>query len=207
MLVFAIPYMYFYKDMRFRVACICLLGFVLFYSCQNKDNRNHLTEISRLQNDLDGIEKTLFDNEIDTIAALSMAASNVEIRIKNNYQSNKIDMEFGKKMNKFKVLRRNLRPLGRSFMTIKKGIVDERKVLENLKADIEQSRGDTEKYKEYIEFERGKVDQLRKLLVAYQEEKDRTMRDFFVLYRELDSFSMECLRKNQANPPPNKKRP
>lgn len=207
MLVFAKPYLYFYKDMRLSILLFFTLASLTFTSCKSSKNRQFLTEIETLRGELNGIEKTLYVNEIDTIAALGMAASNVEIRIKNNYHSDKIDIEFGKKMDKFKVLRRNLRPLGRSFTTIKKGIADERKVLDYLKSDIEGNKGASDKYKEYIDYERDKVDQLRKLLVAYQEEKDRTMRDFFVLYRELDAFSMECLRKNQSKRPPKKKRP
>jgi hypothetical protein len=157
-----------------------------------------LKSIEDMQQDIHAIERILLANEIDTLAALRMAANNVELRIKNYYDSDTLNNELGKKMDKFKVLRRNLGPLGQSFSTVKWGIRDERKVLKNLKSDILSGHIDKDKYQEYLSFEKEKVDQLRKLLAAYQEEKDKTMRDFFTLYKELDAFSMACLKRHNA---------
>jgi Mg2+ and Co2+ transporter CorA len=182
-----------------------LFSLLVLYACK-MTTPAVLKSIDQMQQDVNAIERILLANQIDSLAALRMAANNVELRIKNYYASDTLNNELAKKMDKFKVMRRNLGPLSRSFSTVKMGIKDERKVLRNLLKDIEQRKIDEDKYQEYLTFEQEKVDQLRKLLAAYQEEKDKTMRDFFVLYRELDAFSMECLRKYNAKSNKEKRR-
>jgi hypothetical protein len=113
-------------------------------------------------------------------------------------------MALGKKMDAYKVMRRSLGPLGRSFVTIKNGVNAERTALANLKKDIENGDGDRQKYSEYVDFEQGKVYQLRKLLTEYVKEKDKTMKTFNELHQELYDFSMEWYNKNKDKKIPGK---
>jgi bacterioferritin (cytochrome b1) len=180
-----------------KSAFLFLLSLLFLHSC-GTPAPDALKSIEGMQQDIQAIERILIANQIDTLAALRMAANNVELRIKNYYDSDTLNNELGKKMDKFKVMRRSLGPLSQSYSTIKWGIIDERKVLNNLIADRLGGHIDKEKYQEYLSFEKEKVDQLRKLLAAYQEEKDKTMRDFFQLYKELNAFSMACLKRHNA---------
>jgi hypothetical protein len=172
------------------------LAFSLF-SCTDIKKTEQISAINKMFTSLDSIETVLFNNEIDTIAALNLAAMGVELRIKNNYYSDTIDMELGKKMDAYKLTRRSLSPLGRSYSVIKKGVKDERVVLSKLKDDIEKGNGERKKYSDYVKFEEDKTNQLRSLLNGYLVEKEKTMKTFFSLYEELNAFSLELLEKRK----------
>jgi hypothetical protein len=169
----------------------------LFAGCNGKNHDNLVLKINTLSNSLDSLEKILLNNEIDTLAALRVATNAVEIRIKNYYNLDSIDYEFGKKMDSYKVMRRSLGPLGKSFSEIKSGIKEERISLSNLKNDISNNLGLQEEYETNFMFEKEKISQLRILLKSYTSEKNKTMSTFNELHKELDSFSMELLRKHQ----------
>ena len=179
-----------------------LIPFLTIYACSNSSSEKHLDAITKMNTTLDSIEQVVLTNEIDTIAALMVATNGVELRIKNNYYSDSIDMELGKKMDAYKVMRRKLGPLSRSFTTVKTGIADERIALKNLKTDIQNGNGDKSKYQEYIDFEIGKVNQLSKILAEYVVEKTKTMKTFHELHQELYDFSIEVTKKqlNQSKP-------
>jgi hypothetical protein len=104
-------------------------------------------------------------------------------------------MELGKKMDAYKVMRRDLGPLSRSYTTVQTGITEERLSLKNLKMDIQNGNGDQSKYQEYVDFENGKVNQLSKILAEYVKEKNKTMKTFHKLHKELYDFSIEVMNK------------
>lgn len=178
--------------MKYLILLLCLGSLI---ACSDIKKSDQLASIDKMNISLDSIEKVLFENEIDTIAALGVATNTVELRIKNNYNADTIDMELGKKMDAYKVMRRTLGPLGKSFSIIKNGIIAEKETLTNLKADIEKGNGERQKYDEFIQFEKGKVEQLRSLLDDYVARKEKTMKTFHELHSELNAFSMSLLKK------------
>lgn len=176
-----------------------IFALVLFsiYSCADIDKRKHLEAIEKMNKSLDSIQTVLLENEIDTIAALGVATNSVELRIKNNYDADTIDMELGRKMDAYKLMRRTLAPLGRSFYMIKTSVIEEKSTLEKLKTDIEKGNGERKKFPEYIKFEEAKVQQLRILLKEYVIKKNETMKTFHELHEVLDAFSMSLLNKKK----------
>src|SRR5574343_1794043 len=107
------------KYIFLMITCLSL------YACSSSNNEKHLKQIAKMNTALDSLEKIMLANEIDTIAALRIATNGVELRIKNNYYSDTIDMELGKKMDAYKVMRRELGPLSRSYTTVQTGISEE----------------------------------------------------------------------------------
>jgi hypothetical protein len=170
---------------------------LVFVGCNGNENKVLLGKIENLSKTLDSIDGIALNNEIDTLAALKVATNLVELRIKNNYNLDSIDYEFGRKMDRYKVMRRSLGPLGKTFSEIKNGIKEERISLMNLKNDISNNVGIQEDYESNYWFEKEKVKQLQVLLESYLIEENKTMTTFNELHKELDSFSMELLRQNQ----------
>lgn len=170
---------------------------LIFVSCNSNGNKDVIEKIETLSNTLDSIEKIVLENEIDTLAALKVATNTVELRIKNYYYLDSIDYEFGRKMDSYKVMRRSLGPLGKSFSEIKNGIKEEQISLKNLTNDISNNVGIKDEYESNYLFEKEKVNQLNVLLKSYLTEKNKTMTTFNKLHKELDSFSMELLSKHQ----------
>ncbi|MFN5149532.1 MAG: hypothetical protein ACK457_02780 [Flavobacteriia bacterium] len=181
-----------------------VLPIITLLSCTDLNKGKQISAIDGMNRTIDSIQTVLLENQIDTIPALQVATNTVELRIKNYYYADTIDMALGRKMDAYKVMRRSLGPLGRSFITIKNGVTAEHTALENLKKDIENGDGDRQKYDEYVEFEKDKVDQLRKLLTEYIKEKDKTMKSFNDLHQELYDFSMEWYLKNKDRKIPGK---
>jgi hypothetical protein len=174
-----------------------LIILLIFTACSGKEKEEQLSSIDSLNQSVDSIQKQLMAHEIDTIAALRVATNGVELRIKNYYFSDTIDIELGKKMDAYKVMRRNLGPLGKTFATIKNGLKSEKEDLTKLKKDIEHGNGKPEEFDEYITFESEKINQLKKLLDAYILEKEKTMKTFHLLHKELDAFSKDQYEKNK----------
>ena len=165
------------------------------FSCSDLKKGEYLKSIEQMNTALDSIQTVLIENQIDTLPALTVAAMGVELRIKNNYYADTIDIALGKKMDAFKVMRKRLGPLGSTYNTIRLGVEDEKKTLKDLRSDIENGDGVRSKYGEYVHFEQQKVGQLRSLLKEYVSEKEKALKTFNELYDELNAFSMSLLQK------------
>jgi hypothetical protein len=169
-----------------------------------------------METSLDSIQKVLDENKIDTLAGLRIAANAVETRIKNYYFSDTIDVELGKKMDRYKQIRKAIdteseegetgeeeegeakfQTIGKGFSMISQGIKAERKSLSQLKSDIENGYGKRDKYNEYVSFEQEKVRQLHVLLDEYVKLKVETTKAFNEIHQDLLDFSMEQYRKNK----------
>lgn len=169
---------------------------VLFLSsCMDLKTSEQLETIESMNQTIDSLETVFNKNKLDSVAKISLNAYGVENRIKNNYNSDTINMEFGRKMDAFKVMRRNLKPLGKALSTIPTSIDEERAKLKELQADIENGNGKREKYAEFISFEKNKVEQLKTLVSEYVEIKDNSLKTYNDLYTELNDFSMSLLKQ------------
>lgn len=182
--------------MRIYFLFIAIIGISLA-SCSDLKKGEQLKSIEALNKSVDSIETVLLENEIDTLSALITATITLELRIKNNYFSDTIDMELGKKMDAFKRTRRRLGPLSGTFNTIRIGVKEERDILTKLRSDIENGNGDRKKYPDYVAFEQKKVTQLRSLLEAYVKEKKETMEIIDRIYPEMNAFSLSLLEKKK----------
>ncbi|MDG1333007.1 MAG: hypothetical protein P8P74_11805 [Crocinitomicaceae bacterium] len=171
---------------------ICVL---FLSSCMDLKTSEQLETIESMNQTIDSLEIVFNENKLDSVAKVSLSAYGVENRIKNNYNSDTINMELGRKMDAFKVMRRNFKPMGKALTTIPATIDEERAKLKELKTDIENGNNEREKYDEFITFEQDKVDQLKTLVSEYVEIKNTSMKTYNELYTELNDFSMSLLKK------------
>lgn len=179
-----------------KILLVILLALSLF-SCSDISKSTQLERISIMEQSLDSIEGVLEKEKLDTIQEWDLSAYNLEKRIKENYVSDTIDLVLGKKMDAYKVMRRNIEPMGKAMNSVKKGIKEEREKLAALKEDIKNGNGDREKYDEYVVFEEQKVDQLRVLITDFTETKKRSIDTYNQLHKELSDFSYSLLEKKK----------
>lgn len=163
-------------------------------SCIDLETSEQLDRIASMNQTIDSVETVLNEQKLDSIGIISNNAYGVENRIKNNYYSDTINLELGRKMDAFKVMRRSLSPINKSLSIIAKSIDEERTKLKELKVDIENGDGKREKYSEFISYEEAKVDQLRVLLTEYVETKEACLKTYNDYYDELNDFSMSLLK-------------
>lgn len=172
---------------------------ILLFSCSDLKKDEQLQRISKLEQRLTEIEKTRIKNEIDTLTALKIATNAVEIRIKNYLVLDTINLVLGKKMDAYKIMRRNLKPLGKQNSQVKSAIREERRTLKALKVDIENGSGSRDKYESYLLFEKNKINQVDVLLKEYLRLRNETLETFRKLHPELNQLSLDLLRKHNLN--------
>jgi chromosome segregation ATPase len=152
-----------------------------------------------LEQRLSGLEKTRVKNEIDTLTALKIATNAVELRIKTYLVLDTINMVLGKKMDAYKIMRRNLKPLGKQNSQLKNAIREEQKTLKALKTDIESGSGSRDKYESYILFEKNKINQIEVLVKEYLRLKKEIVKTYRELHSELNQLSLDLLRQHNLN--------
>jgi hypothetical protein len=194
---------------------LILLGilFLTLVSCTDFDRKEQLKQITNMKQTVDSLQKNLEINRIDTLAGLRTAVMNLELRIRNNYTADTIDIELSKKMAQYQTVKKffvaekeeggeneslNSQTLGAAYLVVKNGLLQEQKTLDLLKSDIENGNGERNKYNEYVQFEQNKVKQLTILLDDYKKHKDKVLKMFFDVYNELDPFVKSLEKKNAA---------
>jgi hypothetical protein len=195
-----------------KVKLVAFLAVILaVYSCSDLDKGRQVQSIDQMNKSLDSLETILYQNKIDTIAGIRNAANTLMIRFRRSYMGDTINMKIGRKMAILKKVRQAIDPefeaeeegenenerstIGRSYAFLNKGIKEERSALKKLRDDIENGNGERNKYNEYITFENEKVNQLRLLMKNYVEYKDKTLKSFYEVYNDLDSFTKELEKK------------
>jgi hypothetical protein len=177
----------------FFFACLLSLS-----ACTDIQKPKQLSTIETLNSTLDSIQKVVSANPLDSANEYSQLSQGVELRIKNNYFADTIDMELGRKMDAYKVMRRKWASLGYDFRNIVAGVAETKESLRQLKHDIDNGDGDRGKYDEYISFEKTKVEQLNELSNQYIETRTQTFNTFNQLHKELDTFSRVLVKRAEA---------
>jgi len=176
-----------------------LIIIIGFSACNTSEKQAKLEKIAELERSIDSIQTVLNKNIIDSIAGLKNATNQVEIRIKQHLKISKVDRVLDQKMNRFKLMRKSLNPLGRNFNKIRQGILEEKTALSALKNDIENGSASAEKQEDFIAFEKNKVEQISVLLTDYMASKEKFFLDYNELYPELLAFSLELQAKDKPS--------
>ena len=82
-------------------------------SCSDLDKEKQLENVLKLTKEVSGINQEFEKLKIDSIPALKLSTYEVERRIKQNYFSDTINLEFGQNMDDYKRMRRMLDPIGK----------------------------------------------------------------------------------------------
>lgn len=171
----------------------------LLFSCADLKKDEQIKRISKLERRLVDLAHTRIKNEIDSLTALKIATNAVEMRIKTYLVLDTINLVLGKKMDAYKIMRKNLKPLGKQNSQLKTAIREEQRTLEALKADIESGSGSRDKYESYILFEKNKINQIEVLVEEYLRLKKETFNTYRELHPELNQLSLDLLRQHNLN--------
>ena len=163
--------------------CICV-------SCSDFDKEEQKNRVESLSKEISAIEQNFLEIRIDSISTLKNSTYEVERRIKQNYIVETIDLDFGKKMDDFKRMRKMLGPLGKTDSRLRKSIEEEKEQLVKLTSDISDGFGKRESYNEYIDFEKNKVTQIKVFYKEYVEIRAQFLKLYNTLYQELYNVSI-----------------
>jgi hypothetical protein len=87
------------------------LGVLVLFSCSDLKKQDQIKAIDQLSIAVDSIQEIVLKSEIDSIIYRKTATQDVELRIKQNFYSDTLNLALGKKMDAYKVMRRKFGPL------------------------------------------------------------------------------------------------
>jgi hypothetical protein len=194
-----------------RTVLITLFVLGLLSACADLHREEQLKKVDKMLIQADSLQAVLQEHQVDTLANIQNSIMSIELRIRNNYTADTINISLSQKMNKFRNLKKFFmsesaeeeeeeegeeksgrlthQTLGSAYLDIKGGIASEKSTLQELRSDISNGLGKRDKYNEYIAFETQKIDQLCELLEDYKTHKDKILHDFEDVYEDLSVFA------------------
>lgn len=179
-----------------QLLVISLLSLSLF-SCADFNRDQLLHQVAKEQKKLSQLNAQLAANVISDVATLKNNTMQTELRIKQNLHLDTINLELAKQLEEFKLMRKSLKPLMKQYLKARKGIDEEKKVLNNLKRDVQDGRGERQRYAEYIRFEKQKVQQLQELTNDYLRSRAQFYQDYHRLFPPVEAFSRTLIQKHR----------
>jgi hypothetical protein len=172
-----------------------LLFSVVLTSCSDFSKGEQLDKIEQLNKTVDSIQTVLIENKIDEIEELSIEAESVVSRIKENINSDTLDLKLAKDIDKYTVMIRSIDNIKTLYTQIKKNSKIEKITLIKLERDIENGNGDRNKYSHYVSFETKKVNSLNQNLKNYVIERKKIIDTYLALNEKLYNYSFELITK------------
>ena len=173
---------------------VIFLLFLLF-SCADIHKGGQIASIESFQKSLDSVSTVLIENNMTTIDDFSVESLEVAQKIKDNYSSDTINLEFAKKLDSYRDMLLSFQPLKKAYSLLLNNTKKEKTILMKLKDDIVNGNGERSKYQEFIHFERIKIQQIRKSLGDYVTERKKTIETHQKLYNEIDEYSFNLIAK------------
>jgi hypothetical protein len=87
------------------LGCLALI----MAACKSKQIQNQENEVEAMMQQTDSLHTSLLKNKMDSLLEMRIAATSLIIRVKTNYAPKKIDLIFGKKVEDFKQIQRELK--------------------------------------------------------------------------------------------------
>jgi hypothetical protein len=166
-------------------------------SCSDVKKSSQLATIDEMTEKLQSIKQEVIENKVDSARQYSHRAQEIELRIKNNYFEDTIDMELGNKLGRHKLMKKGFGKLNSKYENVISGCDEMLESLRQLRHDIENGDGERSKYAEYIEYEKSKFEQIEYFSKEYLELKNVTMATYDELHKEIEDFSFALLKNKE----------
>lgn len=178
-----------------KIFSLFLLFSVALTSCSDLSKGEQLDKIEQLNKTVDSIQTVLIENKIEEIEELSIEAESVVSRIKENLNSDTLDLKLAKDIDRYMIMFRSIGNLKSVFSQIKKNAKLEKITLTKLERDIDHGNGDRKKYSNYVSFETKKVNYLNQNLNKYVLERKKTIDTYLALHDKLYNYSFDLITK------------
>lgn len=182
-----------------KTLSILCISFLFLGSCSDVKKSSQLATIDEMNQNLQSIKQEVIDNKVDSARIYSDQAREIEVRIKSNYFMDTIDMTFGSKMDRFKLMRKAFGKMEGKYTNVISGCDELLESLRELRHDVENGDGDRAKYAEYINYEKSKFEQIEYLSKEYLESKNKNMTTYEELHKEIEDFSWKLLNENKKS--------
>lgn len=138
-------------------------------SCNNDNKNELLSEIDKMENTLDSLEAVANDTTRYRATDIDASVRETILKVKNNYVPDTIDYVLADQMNSYKEIRKAVSKNSGNLAKAKQSIPEVKQKLEDLKHDINNGINDRDKYQEFINYEKGKIQEIEHVLAYYVE--------------------------------------
>lgn len=157
--------------------------------CQDQHKVQHIAELNEMQSTLDSISSLVNDTNRRNTHTINMAVRNTIIQVKDNYLPDTINYEVAERMNDYKEIRKALSSNSGNYAKVKQAIPEVQQKIKDLKHDIENGVGNRDKYEEYIQFERKKIQDIQEIFSYYRKTNKKFINRFDSLHPIVSSFA------------------
>lgn len=164
---------------------------LLLSACKDKQKEGYLTSIAEMQHALDSLELVAEENRIDTLSLLIQHIKGKTKEFGNLYYPDTVDLKIAGMMNSYKEARKAMSSNSGNLAKVRQSIPEVRQKLEDLQHDIEHGVGARDQYQEHIQFELGKVNQIKTILSFYMENKVKYDSVFHVNDQRIQALIVE----------------
>ena len=178
---------------------IVLTAFLLFTSCDNASKyKTELIEISNYQSKLDSLTNEINGIEIDSLNYMQTVATKNESIINQFYAPDTIDVEFVKKLNKGKSVRKSLK----NVTTQKQSMLTEIEALKiqfsNLEKDIIEGLYNKEQITDYLNVEKLDYDILELNFKDFNLNQQKQKSNFYFANPQIAEYVEILLNENKT---------
>ena len=166
---------------------------ILLSSCSDFSKGEQLESIAQLNKTVDSIETVLIENKIEDLEEISLDAETVTSRIKENLNSDTLDLKLAKKIDAYMSMYRSIGNYKKIYSKLKLFTKEEKITLNKLQKDIENGDVHRKKYGEYVLFEGKKVKQLTGVLNHYVKGRKKAIDTSLTYHDSLYEFAFELI--------------
>lgn len=169
---------------------------LLVLSCKDQEKSSYLEEVKVMSSKLDSLSNTAKDQTSDSIRQVVKTIEETINKVKENYIADTIDLDLAAMMNSYKDVQKVLSSNTGNLAKAKDAIPQVKEKLEHLKHDIENGVGNREKYEEYMNFEKGKIQEIESILKYYIDTNTEYLKKFKTVHPKVKNFADSLEVKN-----------
>jgi len=174
------------KNMKFIIP---LFALVLLASCKDQQKVKYLNELQVMEKQLDSLDLVANDTTGEVPFNINMSVRNTILKVKNNYLPDTIDYAVADMMNDYKEIRKVLSKNGKNLEKVNQAIPEVKQKVKDLYHDIENGAGERERYREYVDFEKSKIENIKDVLSYYVDTKNKYFNRYDSLHPIVSNFA------------------
>lgn len=166
-------------------------------ACKDKEQDKYLAEIADMEVEIDSLEMVAKDTLLKKPFSVALNVRNTIIKVKNNYLPDTIDYGVANMMNSYKEIRKALESNSGNLAKVRQSLPEIKQKVSDLKHDIENGVGERERYQEFVNFEKKKIEEVKDVLSYYMNTKQKFYNRYDSLHPIVNKFADSLVNANK----------
>jgi len=177
---------------------VYIIGIALLFSaCLDSEKKDYLKRLDNMNTKLDSMSTVYHSLPLDSFIVAREIAQNNERSIKSFYDSDTVDAEFARIMNRYKAIRK-----GGNYVIQKRNFLDtvfnfQSAQFNKLKTDIENGAGKRDKYAHYIKAEEENLQLISTSFADFYARFNHLMDEFYATNPDIEEKIIQYKAANQ----------